>query len=184
MKTILIILGSETGQYAKGMFNKSLFEEAKKYLSQSFNVITTVIENGYTAEKEVQKWKQSNFIIYQYPVYWFMMPSILKKYIDTVYQYGEFYTGAEEYGSGGLMKDKEIMLSTTWNSPLNAFKGNFYGKDVDRDTMLLPMRKTQTYCGMKELPHFSCHNIIINPNFEENKKNFIKHLDKIFSSKV
>ena len=181
MKTILLILGAETGEFAGGKYNSGLFEAAENHLSSSFNVIKTIIEDGYNPEEEIAKWKQADFIIYQYPVYWFMMPSILKKYLDDVYAYGEFFAFTDgPYGSGGLMKGKSVMLSTTWNAPDDAFETEFFDGG-DRDTVLLPMRKSQTYCGLDELPHFSSHDVIKNPDFERDQKRFIEHLDKVFN---
>lgn len=37
--------------------------------------------------------------------------------MDEVYEYGLFFKGADEYGTGGLLKEKEYMFSTTWNAP-------------------------------------------------------------------
>ncbi|MDY6938823.1 MAG: hypothetical protein SWY16_14260 [Cyanobacteriota bacterium] len=48
------------------------------------------------------------------------------------------------------------------------------------EEVLLPMRKYQEYCGLEELPHFSCHNIVKNPQFESDKERYIRHLTKVF----
>ncbi|BBM84404.1 NAD(P)H-dependent oxidoreductase [Candidatus Uabimicrobium amorphum] len=180
MKTILLILGAETGEFAGGKYNRGLFEAAKDCLSSSFNVVTTIVEDGYEVQQEIVKWKQADFIIYQYPVYWFMMPSILKKYMDEVYAYGEFFAFTDgAYGSGGLMKGKSFMLSTTWNAPTEAFGTDFFDGG-DRDAVLLPMRKSQSYCGLDELAHFSSHDVIKNPDFDGDKARFIEHLRNVF----
>jgi len=182
MQTILLILGAQTGEFAGGRYNRGLFEAAQQYLSQSFKILTTIVEEGYDAQEEIQKWKQADFIIYQYPIYWFMMPPALKQYLDEVYAYGEFFAFNEgPYGSGGLMTGRKVMLSTTWNAPAEAFGSEFFD-GAQRDDVLLPMRKNQTYCGMEELPHFSCHNIIKSPNFETDKARFIVHLESVFAT--
>lgn len=180
MKTIMLILGGETGEFAGGKYNRGLFEAAEAHLSARFNIIKTIVEEGYTVADEIAKWKQADYIIYQYPIFWFMMPSLLKKYIDDVYAYGEFFAFTDgPYGSGGLMMGKSVMLSTTWNAPDDAFGSAFFDGG-DRDAVLLPMRKSQAYCGMDELPHFSCHNVIKSPNFEGDQQRFIAHLDNVF----
>ena len=108
------------------------------------------------------------------------MPAILKKYIDDVYAYGEFFAFTDgPYGSGGLLTGKNVMLSTTWNAPKDAFGSDFFDNS-DRDAVLLPMRKSQAYCGMGELPHFSCHDIIKNPKFDQDEDLYIAHLNKVF----
>lgn len=183
-KTILLILGSETGEFAGGQYNKGLFEAAKDMLGQHFTILTTVVEEGYDVAEETKKWKQADHIIYQYPIYWFMMPPSLKKYLDDVYAYGEFFAFNDgPYGSGGLMTGKSVMLSTTWNAPEQAFKTDFYD-GADRDAVLLPMRKSQTYCGMGELPHFSSHDVIKNPDFDSDKARFMTHLKTVFATDI
>lgn len=181
-KTVLLILGAQTGEFAGGNYNKGLFETAKDRLHPTFNVLTTIVEDGYDVAEEITKWKQADFIIYQYPVYWFMMPPVLKKYLDDVYAHGEFFAFTDgPYGSGGLMGGRKVMLSTTWNAPEEYFgdpDGFYEGLSVA--DMLVPMRKSQAYCGMGELPHFSCHDVIKNPSFDQDKARFIDHLNAVF----
>ncbi len=184
MKTLLLILGKETNEFAKGNYNQGLFEIAVATLQARYEILTTIVEDGYDETEEIAKFKQADAVIFQYPVYWFMMPPSLKQYIDDVYAYGEFFAFTSgEYGSGGLMKGKKFMLSTTWNAPIEVFNNNnpnsfFEGRAVK--DVLLPMRKSQEYCGLEELPHFSGHNIIKNPQFESDKERYIRHLTKVF----
>ena len=184
MANILVILGKETSEFARGEYNTGLFNAAIETLTQQgHKVSTTVIEEGYTPEQEITKFKQADTVIFQYPVYWFTMPSSLKKYIDDVYAYGEFFGMSEgPYGSGGLMTGKHFMLSTTWNAPATAFgdaNGFFEGKGADE--VLAPMRYTQLFCGLQELPHFSVHNVIHAPNFEQDKARWVTHLKQILA---
>ena len=183
MKTVLLILGKETNDFAKGAYNQGLFDTARNLLKESFDVLTTVVDNGYDVAEEIAKFKAADAVIFQYPVYWFMMPSALKRYLDEVYAYGEFFAFNDgPYGSGGLMKGKAFMLSTTWNAPADAFDtpdGFFEGRSVD--DVLLPMRKDQAYCGFDELPHFSCHDIIKNPNFDADRDRYVRHLQRVFT---
>lgn len=182
MKTILLILGAEVTGSAKGQFNKGLHEVAIQYLDPKHDLITSVIEEGYDVDEEIEKFKQADIVIYQYPVFWFMVPASVKKYMDQVYKFGEFFTRRPEaYGSGGLMMGKAFMLSTTWNAPVEAFDDEtkfFEGSSVE--DALLPMRKSHAYCGFNELPHFSCHNVIAAPNYEADSVRYVAHLKSVF----
>ncbi|MBE1300224.1 MAG: flavodoxin family protein [Alteromonadaceae bacterium] len=187
MANILLILGKETSDFAKGEYNASLFQTALEHLREQGHACkTTVVEEGYNPEEEIEKFKWADSIIFQYPVYWFMMPSSLKKYIDSVYAYGAFFGhGDGAYGSGGLMKGKQFMLSTTWNAPADAFgdeAGFFEGASAT--DALAPMRNTQRFCGMDELAHFFAHDIIHKPNFEYHKAQFVQHLKAVFEQDV
>ena len=182
MKRILMIIGKENSELAKGQYNKGLFDSGVEMLKKNYDVITTEIDKGYDVREEIEKFKTADAVIFQYPVYWFMMPSSLKKYMDDVYALGEFFGfGEDGYGSGGLMKNKKFMLSTTWNAPLEVFNGNgsFFGTLTPED-VLLPMRKSNTFCGLEELSHFSCHDVIHNPTFEQDKVRYLDHLQKVF----
>lgn len=165
-------------------YNQTLFAIADLTLKARYQILTTIVEHGYNVPEEIAKFKQADAVIFQYPVYWFMMPSTLKRYLDDVYAYGEFFAfSGGEYGSGGLMKGKKFMLSTTPNAPIEVFNNNnpnsfFEGRSVE--SVLLPMRKSQEYCGLEQLPHFSCHNIVKNPQFESDKERYIRHLTNVF----
>ena len=54
MKTILLILGSQSGTFAAGKYNEGLFEAAKELLSKKFNVFETKIEEGYEITDEIK----------------------------------------------------------------------------------------------------------------------------------
>lgn len=183
MKTVLLILGKETNDFAKGAYNQGLFDAAIEALADRHVILTTVVEDGYDVAEEIAKFKRADVVIYQYPVYWFMMPSALKRYIDEVYAYGEFFAFKDgPYGSGGLLKGKQFILSTTWNAPAEAFDdpaGFFDGRSAE--DLLLPMRKNQAYCGLQELPHFSCHDVIKNPRFKSDRERYVRHLQRVFA---
>lgn len=181
---ILLILGKETSDFARGEYNTGLFNAAIQTLSNMGHTIsTTVVEEGYEPDTEIAKFKAADAVIFQYPVYWFMMPSSLKKYLDNVYAYGEFFGhGDGKYGSGGLMTGKKFMLSTTWNAPQHAFNdANEFFEGKSAQEALAPMRYTQKFCGMQELPHFSVHDVIHQPDFDNHKQQWLSHLQDNFS---
>lgn len=183
MKTILIISGQESSEFAKGDFNRGLAVVMTETLSSGYRVLRTDVESGYDPREELEKFRAADIVIYQYPVYWFSMPSTLKRYIDEVYTYGEFFGHSEgPYGSGGLMKGKKFMLSTTWNAPAEAFDDRtafFRGLGVDDAT--ISMRATHEFCGFEELPHFSAHDVIGNPQFDADAGRLKAHLRSVFS---
>ena len=183
MQSALLILGAEKGEFSKGAYNEGLFEAAHSLLKDKIDVSTTRIYEGFDVTQEIEKFKKSDTIIFQYPVFWFTMPPTLKSYLDQVYAYDEFYAFNDgPYGSGGLMKGKNYMLSTTWNAPTEAFNNpeNDLLKGASIEDMILPMRKAQEYCGMTPLEHFSCHNVVKDPQFNADRERYIQHLTKTF----
>ena len=63
----------------------------------------------------------ADLIIFNFLFIGFNVPGKLKLYMDVSFEYGQFYSFADTYGQGGLMKNKEYILSTTWNAPEEAF---------------------------------------------------------------
>ncbi|AWW29404.1 flavodoxin family protein [Echinicola strongylocentroti] len=103
----------------KSDFQKSNPEERLRYMKSS----NEAYHNGTQTEdiaKEQEKLLWADFIIFQFPFWWFGMPAILKGWIDRVYAFGFAYgTGkyggkywGNRYGEGNL-QGKKAMLSIT-----------------------------------------------------------------------
>lgn len=191
-KNILIINGHQYWEISQGKLNKSLVKLAKEHLiAKDYTVKTVHIDDAFVPDEEVEKMMWADFIIFQTPVYWFSIPWGFKKYIDEVYMAGynimfddDGRTRTEpekNYGTGGLMKGKKYMLSTTWNAPCGAFNDKaeiFEGKN--EDDVFFYFHKAQEFVGMEALPTFSCHDVLKNPVVESDFKRYEKHLGSIF----
>ena len=185
MKNILIICGAEKTGNAGGRYNRSLAEAAVRTLRGDFQVESTHIENGYDIEGEQAKLKRADCVIYQFPVFWFNCPSSLKRYFDQVFERGVLYERRVPYGTGGLMKGKHYLLSTTWNAPEAAFGDmtTFYqGRSVDE--ALISIHQANRYVGMTPLPSFAAYNVITDPNYEATEARWVAHLRAVLSADV
>jgi modulator of drug activity B len=181
MSNILIVCGAQKTYISEGRFNRSLVVGAEEVLGKWHTVRVSMIEDGYEQEEEHEKWLWADSVIFQFPVFWFACPAILKAYMDAVYRRQVFYGKATAYGTGGLLGGKAYMLSTTWNAPEEAFNDveTFYG-GLDVDEALIAMHKAQQYIGMEPLPSFSVHNVIGDPDFDSQCKRFQEHLVDVF----
>lgn len=113
-----MILGKEANEFVRGAYNRGLFETAVETLDGHFEIMTTVIEDGYDVAHKIAKFGRADLMIYQHPVFRFTMPPGMKRYIDEVYAYDAFFTFNDgPYGSGGQMTGRKLVLSTTWNAP-------------------------------------------------------------------
>jgi NADPH dehydrogenase (quinone) len=181
MKNILIICGAEQAGNSEGRFNRSLTDAAYNLLSSRYSVAVTHIADGYDIKVEQEKFIQADCVIFQFPVFWFHCPSSMKKYLDQVYERGVFFERKVPYGTGGLMKGKQYLLSTTWNAPESTF-GNmsaFYqGRSVDE--ALIAMHQSHRYIGMQPLPTFAVHNVISAPDYPHSEKLWLQHLTEVF----
>lgn len=198
MKKVLLINAHQRYEgFAEGKLNQTLIDAVKDLLSGiGYEIKTTIVENGFDVVEELEKYKWTDAVFVQTPVYWMSVPYIFKKYIDEVYTAGigevlckdDGRTRSDlskKYGSGGLMYGKKYMISTTWNAPLEAFEDSnqfFEGKGVDGVFMWL--HKTYQFFGMEPLPTFSCHDVLKNAEVENDLKRFKQHLNRAFNPEM
>ncbi|EJF7502295.1 NAD(P)H-dependent oxidoreductase [Campylobacter upsaliensis] len=184
----LLINGSKKFGNDGTRLNATLQSVAKEELeSKGYKVLETIIDKGYKVEEELKKIKDSHLIIYQMPAWWMGEPWIVKKYIDEVYLAGvgvlfanDGRSRADEslkYGSGGLARDKRVMLSVTWNAPKEAFiESNGFFEGVGVEGVYLHLRKAHEFCGMEWLPIFMCNDVVKNPQVERYITKYREHI--------
>lgn len=106
---------------------------------------------------ELDKVKAADLIIFNFPIYWFGMPAILKGWIDRVFVSGHCYGGRRIYDRGGLV-GKRAMLSITLGG-----RDHMFGPDAihgDLDDMLRPiLQGALAYVGLSVLPSFVGYHI-------------------------
>jgi len=195
MKKALIINAYETYKgIGEGRLNKSLCDIAEVSLTQKgYHVETTTLEKGYVIEDELEKNNHADIIFVQFPVYWFSVPALFKKYIDEVYGFayangflcqGDGRTRSDvnkKYGTGGLQVNAKYMISTTWNAPEEAFteEGQFFeAKNVDE--VMVSIHKTYQFLGLKQLPSFTMYNIFKEDVIDNDILSFKEHVKSIF----
>ncbi|XP_063070795.1 NAD(P)H dehydrogenase [quinone] 1-like isoform X1 [Engraulis encrasicolus] len=108
-------------------------------------------ENRLSADlvEEHKKVSEADLIIFQFPMYWFSMPAIMKGWIDRVLTQGFAYTPEKRY-SQGPFKEKLAMLSFTTGSQESMFNSN--GINGDMNVTLWPIQNgILYYCGFQVL---------------------------------
>lgn len=77
-------------------------------------------------------------MIWQFPLWWFGLPGILKGWVDRVFAMGRFYGGGRIYESG-VLRGKRAMLSLTTGGSADVFvKGGRFG---DIQAILRPIHR-------------------------------------------
>ena len=193
MKNILLINGAKTFAHSNGQLNDTLTELAQEVLSDlGHQVQVTRADSEYDAKAEVEKFLWADTVIYQMPGWWMGAPWTVKKYIDDVFTegHGSLYANdgrsrsdaSKKYGSGGLIRDKNYMLSLTWNAPMDAFNDAeqfFHGVGVDG--VYLPFHKANQFLGMQTLPTFIVNDVIKAPEVEAYMAQYRDHLTQVFA---
>ncbi len=89
-------------------------------------------------EDEIQKIEWCDLMIWQFPLWWFGLPGILKGWVDRVFAMGRTYGGERVYANGAF-QGKRAMLSLTTGGGAPAYvKGGFNG---DIHAILRPVQR-------------------------------------------
>lgn len=122
------------------------------------------LEAGETPGPEVlreqQKLLWADTVIFQFPLWWFTMPAIMKGWVDRVYSYGFGYGIGEHsdqrwgdrYGDGTLAGKRAMLMVTTggWEAHYSA-----RGINGPIEQLLFPIHHgILYYSGMQVLPPF------------------------------
>jgi len=91
--------------------------------------------------------------VFQFPLYWYSAPPLLKKWFDDV------FTPGWALGPGGVhLKDKEFMVTTTTGGTKKAYRAG--GADEFTISELLrPIQRTVTKCSGIFLPPFVVYGV-------------------------
>lgn len=106
-------------------------------------------------EAEQAKLRAADAVVFQFPLWWFGMPAIMKGWIERVFAYGFAYGYADagnrhRYGEGGL-HGKRALLSVTTGGPADDYAPR--GINGQLDELLFPITHgTLFYPGMAVLP--------------------------------
>lgn len=89
-------------------------------------------------EAEIEKLEACDLTIWQFPLWWFGLPGILKGWVDRVFAMGRTYGGGRVYDKG-VFTGKRALLSLTTGGPASGYtKDGFNG---DMEEILKPVQR-------------------------------------------
>lgn len=101
---------------------------------------------------EIAKVQWCDLLIFNFPLYWFSEPAILKGWIDRVMISGLFYGGKRIYDRGG-MRGKRALVTLTLGGREHMFGPQAIHGEIE--TLLRPLLQgSLAYCGFTVLPPF------------------------------
>lgn len=104
---------------------------------------------------EMDKLEWCDILIFNFPLWWFGLPAILKGWVDRVFAMGFAYGAGKGVYDNGTYKNKTAFLTLTTGGPEIAY-GNT-GKNGNLETILYPIQHGMLYfTGMTVLPSFIC----------------------------
>jgi NAD(P)H dehydrogenase (quinone) len=81
-------------------------------------------------ETELVKIEAADLMIWQFPLWWFGLPAILKGWVDRVFAMGRTYGNGHVYDTGRF-KGKKALLSLTTGGPEAAYLADGFNGDLD-----------------------------------------------------
>jgi putative NADPH-quinone reductase len=95
------------------------------YFKQQREELYAMAHQGFAAEieAELQKLAWCDVMIWQFPLWWFGVPAVLKGWVDRVFAMGRAY-GAGRFYENGVFRGKRALLSLTTGSgsPAEAYQ--------------------------------------------------------------
>ncbi|XP_048042269.1 NAD(P)H dehydrogenase [quinone] 1 [Megalobrama amblycephala] len=99
--------------------------------------------------EEQHKLEQAELVIFQFPLYWFSIPAILKGWVDRVLIQGFAFTMQKMYDNG-VFKDKKAMLSFTTGGTESMYQADAVHGDIN--VILWPLQNGfLRFCGFQVL---------------------------------
>jgi NAD(P)H dehydrogenase (quinone) len=119
------------------------------YYKQQLEEMHATAVKGFAAdiEMEQQKVEWCDLMIWQFPLWWFGVPAILKGWVDRVFAMGRTYGEGRLYENGVFTGKKALLSLTTGGGPKDYEKGGLQG---DMAGILRPLHR-----GMFEFTGFS-----------------------------
>jgi NAD(P)H dehydrogenase (quinone) len=128
-------------------------------------------------QKEQDKLRWGDVVIFQFPLWWFGLPAILKGWFDRIFAAGYAYD-KEKWFSTGLLHPRKALLSVTTQSPLSAYQPDGIHGDIKQ--FFKPIHHTLRFVGLSPLEPFVAY-AVMNIDLQERKRyltNYQLHLDK------
>jgi glutathione-regulated potassium-efflux system ancillary protein KefG len=103
---------------------------------------------GIDIDAEQRRLLDHDVIVFQFPLFWYSTPSVLKEWQDLVLEYGF------AYGPGGTrLHGKRLLPVVTTGGEREVYEIGLQDA-VDIRTLLSPLQRTAKVCGMTYVPPF------------------------------
>lgn len=143
MKNVLLIYSHPWPH--KSRYNRTLQAAVSKLPFVEIRDLYELYPNLHIDEAaEQEALLRADIIAFQFPIYWYSAPALLKEWQDTVLQSGF------AFGDGGTaLKGKQALFAVSTGSPPSSYRmDELHGAPLE--SFLLPFQMTARFCGMKE----------------------------------
>lgn len=125
-------------------FFKYQAEQLHAYENNQFNA---------DLKTEMDKLEWCDILIFNFPLWWFGLPAILKGWVDRVFAMGFVYGAGKGTYNLGVFKEKTAFVTMTTGGPESSYAED--GRNGNIETILFPIHHGMFYfVGMTVLPPF------------------------------
>ncbi|CAH7222023.1 NAD(P)H-dependent oxidoreductase [Vibrio chagasii] len=148
-KNRVLVLFAHPSQH-RSEANKPLFEQAKRIDGVTcVDLYAEYPTFKINIDREQKRLLDHDIIIFQFPLYWYSTPAILKEWQDLVLEYGFAY-GTD----GNELEGKKFLCSITAGGKEDAYQTDGYNHFTIRE-LLHPLEQTAALCGMEYLAPYA-----------------------------
>jgi putative NADPH-quinone reductase len=154
MARVLVYFAHPGRRYSRA--NLGMAEAVKHLAGVSFvDLYELYPRHDIEIEAEQARLVEHDVIIFQFPLFWYSTPSLLKEWMDLVLEHGF------AYGAGGeALKDKIFMCAVTASSPEKAYSPEGF-QHYPLRTFLTPLEQTARLCQMRGLPPYVLYESLV-----------------------
>ncbi len=158
----------------KRLSNPDFFKYAKE---QQHALNNDLLADPIKEEYEKLLW--ADFVIFQFPIWWFSMPAILKGWFDKVFLYSGIYGGEfGKYDKGALVGKKAIISATT-SSPEVSYQPDGYSGDIHNQILFSINHGMIYFSGMTPIEPFIAYRISRDYNV---RQNYLKQWEELLNN--
>lgn len=147
MSKLIVYMAHPAQQHSRA--NAAMAERARKVADITFvDLYAEYPRFDIDIDAEQARLLAHDVILFQFPMFWYSTPSIVKEWLDLVLEHGF------AYGAGGdKLAGKTMMLAVTAAGPADAYTTDGY-QHFPMRTFLTPLEQTAHLCKMKFSPPY------------------------------
>jgi putative NADPH-quinone reductase len=136
---------------ARSRINRHVIEEIGSIPGVTLNDLYQLYPDFLIdVEREQNLLREHDIVVFQFPLYWYGTPSILKEWQDLVLEHGF------AYGDTMALQDKVFFCAVSTGGSDASYTRDGCNHATLRE-LLLPLEQTATLCGMTYLPPLTLH---------------------------
>lgn len=148
--------------HSRSQVNRAMADTARKIAERTNGIIFSDLYAAYPrhnidVDREQRRLLGHEVILFQFPLFWYSTPSLIKEWLDLVLEHGF------AYGAGGThLEGKILMLAISAAGSEHAYSQEGY-QHFPLRTFLTPLEQTARLCRMRFAAPYLLHNSLRAP---------------------